>query len=88
MHDSCMATKTISIEIDAYERLSNSKGPGESFSDVVRRAVFPKTALTGSLLLAHLKKRGAILSEEALDEMSRVHDTLNQKPDDPWTEIT
>lgn len=32
-----MATKTITITVDAYEALKRQKLPGESFSDVIRR---------------------------------------------------
>lgn len=32
-----MSTRTISLSEDAYEALLAMKGPGESFSDVVRR---------------------------------------------------
>jgi len=40
MHTLCMATKTISLETDAYEILKRQKQrPNESFSDVVRRIV-------------------------------------------------
>ena len=57
MHDSCMATKTISLELDAYERLRKARRtPSESFSSVVRRAVFPGTPCTG---------RGGIGNREA-----------------------
>ncbi|MGC9451634.1 MAG: antitoxin VapB family protein [Oceanipulchritudo sp.] len=35
-----MATKTISLELDAYEKLRRAKRGGESFSAVVRRARF------------------------------------------------
>jgi hypothetical protein len=35
-----MATKTITLEIDAYEKLRAAKKPGESFTEVVRRAAF------------------------------------------------
>ena len=37
---SCMATKTISLELDAYEKLKRAKRGSESFSEVVRRARF------------------------------------------------
>jgi hypothetical protein len=79
-----MATKTITLELDAYEKLRGSKKAGESFSEVVRRAVFPDAALTGIALLAHLKRRGPILSEQALDEIERGRNDLNVPPDDPW----
>lgn len=51
----CMATKTISLEIDAYERLRGAKlGERESFSAVVRRAVFPPPAHSSAAILQHL----------------------------------
>jgi predicted CopG family antitoxin len=53
MHDLCMATKTISIEIDAYELLVREKrDPKESFSRVIRRVLSERPALTAGDLLA------------------------------------
>ena len=44
-----MATKTITLELDAYERLRRAKrAPRESFSAVVRRAVWPEEPLTAA----------------------------------------
>jgi len=40
-----MATKTITIMEDAYERLARAKLPNESFSDVIRRELSPKKDL-------------------------------------------
>ena len=38
VHGLCMATKTISVELDAYQLLKRAKQkPSESFSQVVRR---------------------------------------------------
>ena len=78
-----MATKTISLEIDAYEKLRSSKKPGESFSAVVRRAQFPDAAPTGADLLAWIRKGGGGVSMAYLDEVEDAK--LNDlPPDDPW----
>ena len=52
MHDLCMATKTISIETDAYELLVREKrDPRESFSRVIRRLFAERPTLTAGELL-------------------------------------
>jgi hypothetical protein len=57
MHDSCMATKTISLELDAYEKLRKAKrSERESFSQVVRRARWEDSASTGPQILAQLSE--------------------------------
>lgn len=46
-----MATKTITLELDAYEKLRRAKRrASESFSEVVRRAVSPPQPLTAAEL--------------------------------------
>jgi Putative antitoxin len=56
MHDLCMATKTISIEIDAYELLVRERrDPKESFSRVIRRVLSERPALTAGDLLDAMK---------------------------------
>ncbi|MCY4375329.1 MAG: antitoxin VapB family protein [Spirochaetaceae bacterium] len=49
-----MATKTISLELDAYEKLHGAKRPGESFSATVRRARFGPSDATGKTILASM----------------------------------
>ena len=56
MHDLRMATKTISIEIDAYELLVRERrDPKESFSRVIRRVLSERPALTAGDLLAAME---------------------------------
>lgn len=75
MHDSCMATKTISLEIDAYEKLKKAKrSERESFSEVVRRARFDDEPSTGPGILAHLSRLrtrhpSSLLPDEVLDRL-------------------
>lgn len=77
-----MPTKTISLEIDAYERLKNAKRmPRESFSEVVRRAVFPDESIRGAELMARARKR--LLSEDSLAAIEDA-DRNDSPPDDPW----
>jgi len=76
VYDSCMATKTISLELDAYEKLKRAKLSGrESFSSVVRRAHFPHETMTAEQVLGALQELVRrhpenLLGEEALDRLS------------------
>ena len=80
MHGLCMPTKTISIELDAYEKLAAAKtGPRDSFSKVIRRTRFEKPTPTGSDLLDQLDKLFADLPEDNLS----LEEALDTLPDDP-----
>jgi phosphoribulokinase len=78
-----MATKTITLELDAYEKLRAAKKAGESFSAVVRRASFPDAPLTAENLLTYLRAGGSGVSETYLDTVEEAvkHDP---PPDNPW----
>ncbi len=83
-----MATKTITLELDAYDRLRKAKrSERESFSEVVRRAVFPEAPMGGGDLLAFLKRRGAILQEAELDAIEKAHAAAGDLAADPWEEV-
>lgn len=64
-----MATKTISLELDAYERLRRAKREGESFSGVVRRARFGPADARGSSILTAL---GELTVKESDREAARL----------------
>lgn len=79
-----MATKTISVRLDAYERLRNARlDPKESFSDVIMRAVWEGAPVTGRELLEIVRSEGPLLSEEALDRIDELK-ASDRPPEDKW----
>lgn len=80
-----MATKTITIDMVAYDRLVRARlRPDESFSQVVRRGRWERPKSTGAALLAALNAapplEDAVL--ERLDEAQRA----DLPPGDAWTD--
>lgn len=65
-----MATKTISLSEDAYERLKNMKRENESFSDVVRRLCTPIKLRD---FYGVLSPESAASLENTIEEARRTH---------------
>lgn len=82
MHPS-VATKTISIDLEAYERLRRARRtPNESFSRVIRRAEWPEDTQTAATLLAR-----SVATPGVDDATLRRLDTAQRAdtpPEDPW----
>ncbi len=68
-----MAAKTITLEINAYEKLHAAKKAGESLSEVVCRASFGDALLTGEKLRAYLRSGGSGISESYLDAVEEAN---------------
>ena len=84
MHIACMATKTISLKIQAWERLRRARrSPDESFSEVVMRAEWPEVGITGGELLGVYSTSGNHLSDDALDRIEAA-DAADFPPEDKW----
>lgn len=78
-----MATKTISIDLEAYERLRTARrSPGESFSRVIKRAHWRSEAHTAGALLAAFAELPPVSDDvvERLDAAQRA----DLPPGDPW----
>lgn len=86
MHNACMPTKTISLNLDAYEKLRAARRrPSESFSQVILRARWPEETLTGGELLRRFRERGGFFSE---DDRRRIEElkASDAPPEDKWSE--
>lgn len=78
-----MATKTISVDLEAYERLRRARhSPDESFSRVIKRATWPEKLRTATALLDALDglPRPPLAVIDRLDGAQR-DDT---PPEDAW----
>ena len=85
MHYTCMPSKTISLRLEAYERLRRArKHPGESFSDVVMRAGWAGEPMTAGDYLARVRKRGPTYDTAGLDALEELK-TGDQAAEDKWT---
>jgi hypothetical protein len=84
-----MATKAISLELDAYERLRKARRtPSESFSSVVRRAIFPGTPCTAGEVLEVARRRIAegksLLPAESMDRLDAAQKD-SRSSESHWT---
>lgn len=80
----CMATKTISLKQEAYNRLSAARRyRDESFSEVVMRATWPEDTITSRALLDLLGARRVRLRAEELDRVEELTER-DQPPEDKW----
>jgi hypothetical protein len=81
-----MATKTISLKLEAYERLrAVRRYPTESFSEIVLRATWPEDTVTARALLALTRTRGARFSMAELDAIE-ASKRLDAPPEDKWAD--
>lgn len=86
MHVTCMATKTISLKLEAWERLKRARRtPDESFSDVVLRAQWPDSGLTARELREVHRQEGPHLSMAALDGVEEAL-ACDSPPDGKWSD--
>ena len=78
-----MATESISIDLEAWERLRRARRwPGESFSKVIKRARWSEPRHTAAELLARSRK--APLATE--EEIARLDDAqcMDDPPEARW----
>lgn len=86
VYTKCMAVKTITIDMEAYEALAARKLPGESFSQVIKRTL-RNERYTAANLLENLDE--VLLSDETLNAAEEVvssrMDDIVAEPDPPYS---
>ena len=77
----CMGTKTLSVDEEAYSRLCRAKRSSkESFSKVIKRATWPESDRTCSLLLSRIS--GGV-PEEVLNALDQAQKE-DRPPESKW----
>ena len=76
VHDKCMAVKTITIDMEAYQTLSRYKKEGQSFSDVIKERFGP--VMTVARFKERVKK--VRLSQDFIDAVERVIEDRKKSP--------
>ena len=80
-----MATKTISIDLVAYEKLRRARiRPDESFSQVIKRGRWERVRPSGAALLEALE-RAPVLDEGTLRRLE-ANQRADVPPGDAWTD--
>lgn len=80
-----MATKTITIDLVAYEKLRRARlRPDESFSQVIRRGRWERVRSTGAALLEALAHAPAV--EDRVLEHLEAAQRGDRPPGDPWSD--
>jgi predicted CopG family antitoxin len=78
-----VATKTISVDLEAYERLCAARTrPQESFSMVIKRARWPASKKTARALRERLEHLDPIAAD-VLDQLE-ANQADDSPPEDQW----
>lgn len=79
-----MATKTISLKLEAYEKLRKARRYAtESFSEVILRARWPEETISAAEWLARCRAAGPQLSDAELDRIAALK-VADRPPEDKW----
>jgi predicted CopG family antitoxin len=84
-----MATKTLSVDLEAYERLRRARvHEKESFSRVIKRALWLPSEGTAAEMLDLVRARGDSAGALSKDELDRLDELQEEEPaPNRWAEV-
>lgn len=86
MDSSSMTNKTVSLRLDAFERLRRARlHPDESLTEVVLRAQWPDLGMTAGELRTVYAREGSLFSDETLDRIDEAT-SGDRPPNVNWTQ--